>query len=100
MLVYIENQRTIRSASANLDRYIFQDTQWSDSDYKIQTRDFTNDVEVFGNISEFANDLHDRGMKYIIIVVSVRTFIRTLANGTAPNSTSTFREMSALCRFV
>ena len=41
----------------------------------VDSLDFTTDTERFGNQTEFANELHARGMKYLIIVVSHTLYI-------------------------
>ncbi|XP_060588970.1 lysosomal alpha-glucosidase-like, partial [Ruditapes philippinarum] len=45
-----------------------QDTQWNDIDYAIGKRDFTTDVERFGDQAAMVDEIHRRGMKYIVIV--------------------------------
>ncbi|XP_045214547.2 lysosomal alpha-glucosidase-like isoform X2 [Mercenaria mercenaria] len=44
------------------------DTQWNDIDYAVGRLDFTTDVERFGDQAAMVDELHRRGMKYIIIV--------------------------------
>ncbi|KAL3875852.1 hypothetical protein ACJMK2_033763 [Sinanodonta woodiana] len=44
-----------------------QDVQWNDIDYAIEMRDFTTDIERFGNQSAMVEDLHNLGMHYVII---------------------------------
>ena len=46
-----------------------QDTQWNDIDYAVGQLDFTTDVERFGDQAGMIEELHRRGMKYIIITV-------------------------------
>lgn len=45
-----------------------QDTQWNDIDYAIDMMDFTTDTKRFGDQAGMVEELHNRGMKYVIIV--------------------------------
>uniref|UniRef100_A0A803U0F6 Maltase n=1 Tax=Anolis carolinensis TaxID=28377 RepID=A0A803U0F6_ANOCA len=44
------------------------DVQYTDIDYMEDTKDFTYDKIKFAGLPEFAQDLHDHGQKYIIIL--------------------------------
>ncbi|WAQ97341.1 LYAG-like protein, partial [Mya arenaria] len=44
-----------------------QDVQWNDIDYAIGRRDFTTDKKIFGDQPAMVEELHSRGMRYIII---------------------------------
>ena len=64
----IENMKMVRSRmQAN---NIPQDVQWNDIDYMNAYRDFTIDNDKFAGLSEFVDDLHEKGMHYVIITVS------------------------------
>nr|XP_025837997.1 putative maltase-glucoamylase-like protein FLJ16351 [Vulpes vulpes] len=44
------------------------DVQYSDIDYMDGNKDFTIDEVAFSNLSNFVNELHNQGMKYVIIM--------------------------------
>lgn len=44
------------------------DVQWNDIDYMDAYRDFTYDPERFGDFPEMVKDLHDKGMRYVLIM--------------------------------
>ncbi|XP_068943501.1 maltase-glucoamylase [Petaurus breviceps papuanus] len=44
------------------------DVQYSDIDYMDEKKDFTYDKVLFRDLPEFAEDLHNHGQKYVIIV--------------------------------
>ncbi|XP_047550341.1 probable maltase-glucoamylase 2 [Lutra lutra] len=44
------------------------DVQYSDIDYMDGNKDFTTDEKAFPNLSNFINDLHKQGLKYVIIM--------------------------------
>ncbi|XP_038308445.1 putative maltase-glucoamylase-like protein FLJ16351 isoform X4 [Canis lupus familiaris] len=44
------------------------DVQYSDIDYMDGNKDFTIDKVAFSNLSNFVNELHNQGMKYVIIM--------------------------------
>ncbi|CAJ0935803.1 unnamed protein product [Ranitomeya imitator] len=46
----------------------FIDVQWNDIDYMDAYLDFTFDPKRFGDLPEMVNELHQDGMKYIVIV--------------------------------
>lgn len=52
----------------------WKDVQWNDIDYAVDKRDFTSDTARFGDQSAMVAELHRRGMRYIVIVVSVMLF--------------------------
>ncbi|XP_055955044.1 lysosomal alpha-glucosidase isoform X1 [Patella vulgata] len=45
-----------------------QDTQWNDLDYMDSRRDFTTNLTGFGDQGAMVEDLHNRGMHYIMLV--------------------------------
>ena len=47
-----------------------QDVQWNDLDYADKRRVFTFDPRRFGDLPEMVEELHQKGMKYILILVS------------------------------
>ena len=46
-----------------------QDVQWNDIDYMDGHKDFTYDPKNFSGLPEFVNELHGKGMHYIMITV-------------------------------
>lgn len=48
---------------------VFQDVQYSDIDYMNEMKDFTIDGVAFPNLSDFVQELHNYGLKYVIIMV-------------------------------
>lgn len=44
------------------------DVQWTDIDYMEEYKDFTVDMENFGNLSSFVDGLHKKNMYYVPIV--------------------------------
>ncbi|XP_045876122.1 putative maltase-glucoamylase-like protein FLJ16351 isoform X2 [Meles meles] len=44
------------------------DVQYSDIDYMDGNKDFTTDEQAFPNLTNFINDLHKQGLKYVIIM--------------------------------
>ena len=64
----IENMKMVRSRMQTNN--IPQDVQWNDIDYMDAYRDFTIDNNKFAGLSEFVDDLHEKGMHYVIITVS------------------------------
>ena len=49
--------------------FCFQDVQWNDIDYAIGMKDFTTDLKRFGDQAAMVDELHNRGMHYVIITV-------------------------------
>ena len=47
-----------------------QDVQWNDIDYAIGRKDFTTDLQKFGDQAAMVEELHGRGIHYVIITVS------------------------------
>jgi len=47
-----------------------QDVQWNDLDYADKRRVFTFDPQRFGDLPEMVEEFHQRGMKYVLILVS------------------------------
>ena len=56
----------------------YQDVLYGDIDYMDRYMDFTVDETNYGtqNLSNFVDDLHARGQRYIIILVSSKRFIQ------------------------
>nr|XP_025710613.1 putative maltase-glucoamylase-like protein FLJ16351 [Callorhinus ursinus] len=52
----------------NLVAGIPYDVQYSDIDYMDGNKDFTIDQQAFPDLSNFTNDLHKQGLKYVIIM--------------------------------
>nr|XP_012423605.1 PREDICTED: putative maltase-glucoamylase-like protein FLJ16351 [Odobenus rosmarus divergens] len=52
----------------NLVAGIPYDVQYSDIDYMDGNKDFTIDQQAFPDLSDFTNDLHKQGLKYVIIM--------------------------------
>lgn len=44
--------------------------QWNDIDYMDEYRDFTYDEVKFAGLPEFVEDLHSKGMHYVLMIVS------------------------------
>lgn len=44
--------------------------QWNDIDYMEEYRDFTYDKTKFAGLPEFVEDLHSKGMHYVLMIVS------------------------------
>jgi len=61
----IENMEMVRSRMAG--KGIPQDVQWNDIDYMESYRDFTIDLNKFHGLSSFVDNLHDKGMHYMMI---------------------------------
>ena len=77
----IENMKMVRNRMQTNN--IPQDVQWNDIDYMDAYRDFTIDNNKFAGLSEFVDDLHEKGMHYVIITVS-----QYLKSDNAENDTS------------
>ncbi|XP_072339593.1 lysosomal alpha-glucosidase [Scyliorhinus torazame] len=45
-----------------------QDVQWNDLDYMDQKKDFTYNLQNFGDYEQMVKEFHQRGLKYIMIV--------------------------------
>lgn len=54
----------------------FQDAQVTDIDYMEDKKDFTYDEVAFNGLPEFAQDLHNHGQKYIIILVKINYVVK------------------------
>ncbi|GFY49527.1 lysosomal alpha-glucosidase [Trichonephila inaurata madagascariensis] len=59
--------KTIETMQRNLDAGIPLDVQWNDIDYMDNNKDFTYDKENFAGLPEFVDDLHSKGMHYVIM---------------------------------
>lgn len=44
--------------------------QWNDIDYMDEYRDFTYNKAKFDGLPEFVDDLHSKGMHYVLMIVS------------------------------
>lgn len=53
----------------------FQDAQVTDIDYMEDKKDFTYDEVAFKGLPEFAQDLHNHGQKYVIILVKTNCIV-------------------------
>lgn len=53
----------------------FQDVQYTDIDYMEDKKDFTYDKVKFRDLPQFADYLHEKGQKYILILVRCPTSI-------------------------
>ncbi|KAG8182551.1 hypothetical protein JTE90_002085 [Oedothorax gibbosus] len=62
---------TLNKTRETLERNIVAgipiDVQWNDIDYMDQYKDFTYDKVNFAGLPEFVDDLHNRGMHYVIM---------------------------------
>lgn len=65
---YTSSNMTREAVKKMRDAKIPLDVQWNDIDYMDAYLDFTYDPERFGDFPEMVNDLHQMGMKYILIV--------------------------------
>uniref|UniRef100_UPI00398E93A5 lysosomal alpha-glucosidase n=1 Tax=Pristiophorus japonicus TaxID=55135 RepID=UPI00398E93A5 len=45
-----------------------QDVQWNDLDYMDQKKDFTYNLQYFGDYTQMVNAFHQKGLKYVMIV--------------------------------
>lgn len=45
--------------------------QWNDIDYMDEYRDFTYNKANFTGLPEFVDDLHSKGMHYVLMIVSI-----------------------------
>lgn len=64
----IDNMKMVR---ARMDsNQIPQDTQWNDIDYMDRHLDFTIDPKNFNGLSAFSDEIHNKGMHYILMAVS------------------------------
>ncbi|XP_035210738.1 lysosomal alpha-glucosidase-like isoform X2 [Stegodyphus dumicola] len=59
--------KTRETMQRTIDAGIPLDVQWNDIDYMDRYKDFTYDKEAFKGLPEFVNDLHDKGMHYVIM---------------------------------
>lgn len=50
--------------------FSFQDIQYTDIDYMEDKKDFTYDLVNFKELPQFADYLHEKGQRYILILVS------------------------------
>ena len=59
------------NVSAHVTHFLtLQDTQYTDIDYMEDTKDFTYDLVKFKDLPQFADYMHEKGQKYILILVS------------------------------
>lgn len=49
--------------------FVFQDVQYTDIDYMEDKKIFTYDMVKFKELPQFADYMHEKGQKYIIILV-------------------------------
>lgn len=62
--------KTNETMQRNLDAGIPLDAQWNDIDHMDRQNDFTYDKKNFKELPEFVDELHERGMHYVPIIVS------------------------------
>ncbi len=55
----------------NHNYFVFQDVQYTDIDYMEDKKIFTYDMEKFKELPQFADYMHEKGQKYIVILVSL-----------------------------
>lgn len=48
-----------------------KDVQWNDIDYMNGSKDFTYDHIKYAELPEIVRDLHEKGQKYVIILVII-----------------------------
>eukprot|EP00106_Octopus_bimaculoides_P008930 XP_014776372.1 PREDICTED: lysosomal alpha-glucosidase-like [Octopus bimaculoides] len=65
---YPTAKRTLEVMNRVRKAGIPQDIQWNDIDYMYKKRDFSFDLQNFGNQSALVEEIHSRGMKYIILI--------------------------------
>ncbi|XP_069608531.1 lysosomal alpha-glucosidase-like [Ranitomeya imitator] len=65
---YTSSKLTRQAVKKMKDAKIPLDVQWNDIDYMDAYLDFTFDPKRFGDLPEMVNELHQDGMKYIVIV--------------------------------
>ncbi|XP_069808485.1 lysosomal alpha-glucosidase-like [Dendropsophus ebraccatus] len=65
---YTSSDMTREAVKKMRDAQIPLDVQWNDIDYMDAYLDFTYDPERFGDMPEMVKELHEEGMKYVLIV--------------------------------
>lgn len=60
--------------------YSWQDVQYTDIDYMEDKKDFTYDKVNFSELPGFADYLHEKGQKYILILVRTLISHKTMAD--------------------
>ncbi|KAK6169329.1 hypothetical protein SNE40_020405 [Patella caerulea] len=65
---YLTVNGTLKVVDRIRDYGIPQDTQWNDIEYSEGKRDFTTGFSTFGNQTSLVEELHNRGMHYMMIV--------------------------------
>ncbi|KAG8565064.1 hypothetical protein GDO81_012695 [Engystomops pustulosus] len=65
---YTSSEMTRDAGKQMRDIKIPLDVQWNDIDYMDAQLDFTYDPDRFGDFPEMVNELHEMGMKYVLIV--------------------------------
>lgn len=63
-----------------------QDIQYTDIDYMEDKKDFTYDKVKFSELPDFANYLHEKGQRYILILVRNTSLWMNLSQLHHPNS--------------
>lgn len=61
----------ISHLNSNLFDLDLQDIQYTDIDYMEDKKDFTYDKDKFKELPEFADYLHAKGQRYILILVTL-----------------------------
>ncbi|XP_055950266.1 lysosomal alpha-glucosidase-like [Argiope bruennichi] len=64
---YSSVNQTRETMQRNLKAGIPLDVQWNDIDYMDKFKDFTYDKDKFANLPEFVEELHSKGMHYVVI---------------------------------
>ncbi|XP_055509928.1 lysosomal alpha-glucosidase-like isoform X1 [Leucoraja erinacea] len=58
-----------RQVVENMTRaYMPQDVQWNDLDYMDKKKDFTYNMQYFGDYAQMVKEFHKKGLKYVMIV--------------------------------
>ncbi|XP_050393603.1 lysosomal alpha-glucosidase [Patella vulgata] len=65
---YLTANGTLKVVDRIRDYGIPQDTQWNDIEYSEGMRDYTTGFSTFGNQTSLVEELHSRGMHYMMIV--------------------------------
>ncbi|CAL1274835.1 unnamed protein product [Larinioides sclopetarius] len=58
---------TKETLQRNIDADISVDVQWNDIDYMDQRKDFTYDQDKYAGLPEFVEELHSKGMHYVVM---------------------------------
>lgn len=64
--------KTLTAFFSSTDFVFGQDVQWNDLDYADKRRVFTFDPQRFVDLPDMVKEFHQKGMKYILILVRER----------------------------